>query len=257
MTAILSQIDHRPYPPPDGPWVAGQHWDDLLFAHWPLPVEKLHYLVPAPLEIDTFDGEAWISAVPFAMANVRARHMPPFPGFSRFPELNLRTYVTLNDGPGVFFFSLDCSNRLMVAAARRLFSLPYYQATMGISIENGRYEFRSIRTHAGAPSALFRASYEPCGQTAAAEPDTLNYWLTERYRLYARRPDGVIMVTEVHHPAWQLQSVQAVIKVNTLNSGLGFNFPDDPPLLHFSKHQPVIAWRPEVVLSAPYAGRSN
>src|ERR1700674_1035433 len=115
---ILRNVVHRPWPLPAGQAVMTQSWPDLLFAHWPVDAEKLRALIPERLEIDTFDGRAWLAVVPFRMTNVRLRGTPAVPWLSAFPELNMRTYVTYDGEPGVWFFSLDAGNSLAVAIAR-------------------------------------------------------------------------------------------------------------------------------------------
>ena len=103
------RTDHRPWPLPRGPWLMAQTWHDLVFAHWPLPPERIRPLVPPSMPLDTFDGRAWVGVVPFWMSGVRPRAVPGLPWVSAFPELNARTYVTLDGKPGVFFFSLDAA----------------------------------------------------------------------------------------------------------------------------------------------------
>jgi uncharacterized protein YqjF (DUF2071 family) len=96
---------------PRGPWIMAQTWHDLLFAHWPVPFEVLRPLVPSQLPLDVFEGQCWVGVVPFWMSGVRGRGLPAIPGLSRFPELNVRTYVSYRDKPGVYFFSLDAANQ--------------------------------------------------------------------------------------------------------------------------------------------------
>src|SRR5579871_2480588 len=93
-------------------------WHDLLFMHWPVPVDQLRPLIPPALAIETFDGMAWLGLVPFRMSGVRPRFVPALPWLSAFPELNVRTYVTSAGKPGVWFFSLDAANPLAVHGAR-------------------------------------------------------------------------------------------------------------------------------------------
>ncbi len=164
-----------------------QRWCDLLFAHWPVPAAALRSRIPEELEIDTFDGTAWIAVVPFRMEAIRPRWLPAVPWLSRFPELNLRTYVQLDDRPGVFFFSLDASNPVAVAAARSLFLLPYFRARMTCEREGDAITYRSRRTHSGAPGADLDARYGPAGDVFHAAPGTLEHFLTERYCLYTER----------------------------------------------------------------------
>src|SRR6266849_3667248 len=124
---LLSR-ENRPWPVPDRPWVMKQVWHDLLFAHWPVEAAALRSLIPPALELETFDGAAWLGIIPFRMTGVTPRWVPPLPWFSAFLELNVRTYVSDGTKPGVWFFSLDAANSFAVAAGRRLFSLPYYRA---------------------------------------------------------------------------------------------------------------------------------
>ncbi|MGH9174548.1 MAG: YqjF family protein, partial [Vicinamibacterales bacterium] len=198
----MRQRCERPWPVPDGPWVMTQRWHDLLFMHWPLAPQVLRPLVPAALPLDTYDGRAWIGIVPFWMSNVRPRLVPPIPGLSRFPELNVRTYVSLDGKPGVYFFSLDAANRLAVAAAR-LIRLPYFHARMSSERRGESIEYASHRIERGAPRASFRARYRPTGDALRdIGHGTLPSWLTARYCLYTVGPDGRPYRLEIDHRPW-------------------------------------------------------
>jgi uncharacterized protein YqjF (DUF2071 family) len=116
-----------------------QNWDKLLFMHWEFPIEALRKVIPEPLAIDTFDGKAWVAITPLTIWDARPTYTPPLPFVSRLHELNVRTYVYLEGIPGVWFFSLDANNSVAVTAARTLFSLPYYNAS--ISLESSALEF--------------------------------------------------------------------------------------------------------------------
>src|SRR5580693_1769927 len=164
MNAILQETAHRPWPLPAGLWVMAQSWHDLLFAHWPVDARKLRALVPESLEIDQFEGQAWLAVVPFRMTGVRLRGTPAMPWLSSFPELNVRTYVTLGGKPGVWFFSLDAGNPLAVAIARSWFHLPYFRAQMFCEERDGWIYYRSERTHRDVPSGLLEARYRPVGE---------------------------------------------------------------------------------------------
>src|SRR4051812_28557126 len=107
LRAIARRTAHRPWPLPDRPWVMSQRWNNLLFAHWAVPLAEVRRVVPAVLPLDTHSGTAWISMTPFYLSDLRPRGLFPFPLASQFPELNLRTYVTIGGKPGVYFFSLD------------------------------------------------------------------------------------------------------------------------------------------------------
>jgi uncharacterized protein YqjF (DUF2071 family) len=240
--AILKETAHRPWPMPDGPWVMSQTWNDLLFAHWPVAQDRLRALVPATFELDLFEGQAWLGVVPFHMTNVAPRFVPSLPWISAFPELNVRTYVRVGDKPGVFFFSLDAGNAMAVGAARTLLNLPYYSAEMKVTVD-GRVDYTSRRT--ATPAAEFRGSYQAHGNPSTPAPGSLEYFLTERYCLYAVDHQFRAYRLDIHHPVWPLETADAEITLNTMADAAGITLPSMAPLLHFAKRQDMVCWAPE------------
>jgi uncharacterized protein YqjF (DUF2071 family) len=245
MSASVGTLAHRPWPLPAGPWVMAQSWHDLLFAHWPVDTAELRPLLPPRLQIDTFRAQAWLGIVPFHMSGVRLRGTPAVPGLSAFPELNVRTYVTEGEKPGVWFFSLDAGNALAVAVARAWFHLPYFLARMACMEESGWIHYRSERSHRGVPSALLVGRYRPVGQIFSAQPGTLEHFLTERYCLYASDNSGQIIRGEIHHSPWPLQVAEAAFTWNSMAEAAGVSLPVSKPLLHFVKRQDVVVWQPK------------
>lgn len=234
----LRYVDHRPWPLPSGPWIMEQTWNDLLFAHWPVPPDALRPLVASVLPLDTFDGQCWVAVTPFHMTGVRPRLVPPVPGLSAFPELNVRTYVTVGGKPGVYFFSLDAASRVAVWAARSTYHLPYFFASMEVNEVEDQVHYRSSRV---GTKAELRAQYRPVKPVQLRSPGTLEYWLTERYCLYTVVHD-LIFRAEIHHEQWPLQEAEADITENTMASAAGIPLPEKAPLLHFSKKLQVLIW---------------
>jgi uncharacterized protein YqjF (DUF2071 family) len=241
--AMLARIAHRPWPMPASPWVMTQTWHDLLFAHWRFDPERLRSLVPRQLELDLFDGVAWVGIVPFRMTNVGPRGLPRLPWISAFPELNVRTYVRIDDRPGVYFFSLDAGNSLAVRTARALLNLPYHLASMRVADRDGAIEYDSRR--GGGGEAELSARYRPTGAPFTASPGSLEYFLTERYCLYHLDRGGAPYRLEIHHGPWELQPAEGRFLRNTMAEANGFVLPSIPPLLHFSRRQDAVAWPPK------------
>jgi uncharacterized protein len=239
----LKGTAHRPWPMPAGPWVMTQTWTELLFAHWPVDAARVRALVPAPFELDLFEGQAWVAVVPFRMSNVGPRLVPALPWISAFPELNVRTYVRVGDKPGVFFFSLDAGNPVAAGAARTLLNLPYYSAHMRVDAGTRRVDYASRRL--SLPAAEFRASYRAHGVARPPEAGTLEHFLTERYCLYAVDRRARPYRLEIHHGPWTLETADADIVVNTMAESAGIRLPPAAPLLHFSRRQDVVCWAPE------------
>jgi uncharacterized protein YqjF (DUF2071 family) len=219
-----------------------QVWHDLLFAHWAFDPALVRPLVPSLLPLDTFEGRAWIGVVPFRVSGLRPRAVPPLPFVSSFPELNVRTYVSLDGKPGVYFFSLDAGSRLAVEAARVLYRLPYAKARMSVARHGESVDYASARTDRRFPPAQLRAHYRPVGPVSFARPGSVDHWLTARYCLYTLDGSGAPRRCEIDHPPWPLQPATAELAENTTLRPLGLALPDGAPLLHFSRRLDVHVW---------------
>jgi uncharacterized protein len=213
----------------------GQTWDDLLFSHYRVKAADLRGLVSDQVEVEEHSGSAWLGVTPFAVVGLRPRGLPAFPFVSSFLELNVRTYVSREGKPGIWFFSLDASSRLAVEAARRFYRLPYFQASISLTRQGETCSYECSR-HSGK---VFSGSYRPAGDAFEAENGTLEHFLTERYCLYTE-DRGSLYRAEIHHRPWQLQPAEAQIDLNTMPpSALQL---DDEPLLHYSARQDVVIW---------------
>lgn len=244
---MLADSAHRPWDVPRRRWALAMQWHDLLFMHWPVPIAALRDRLPRSLELDTFDGAAWLGVVPFRMAGVRPRYTPSLPRVSAFPELNVRTYVVAEGKPGVWFFSLDAADPLAVRVAREVFHLPYYDARISSLRDGDAVTYSSERTHRGAPGAQLQAWYRPSGPVYRSRPGTIDHWLTERYCLYAANRRGRVWRGEIHHAPWPLQPAEAALRVNTMARQIGLELPAPAPLLHFARRLDVVAWLLEPV----------
>jgi len=225
-----------------------QTWRHLLFLHYPVCPELLADRLPDGLEPDLFDGQAWLSVVPFQLEY----RLPCLPLTIPFNELNLRTYVRPQPGytheaPGVHFFCLDANDRLSVEAARSLYGLNYLQATSRVtgSAERG-WQFTSVRTDRRGANAAFQADYRP--RAEALTPTPLDTWLVERYRLYTADGHGGLQTARIQHPPWPLYQVDVTLYHNSLFEAHGFLPPFEPPRVAYADVMQVNAYLPEPVL---------
>ena len=220
-----------------------QTWHDLLFAHWPVETAILRKLVPQALALDTFNGQAWIAVTPFHMSGIHLRGLPALPGLSGFPELNVRTYVTFGDKPGVYFFSLDAANAVAVWGARTFYHLPYFASNMSVETREQWVRYLCRRKQS---SAEFHGRYRPIGAVQLRQDGSLEAWLTERYCLYSVA-GGHVYRAEIHHEPWPLQDAEAEIEINTMAAPAGIALAGRPSLLHFARKLEVLVWRPHRV----------
>ncbi|MFB5190202.1 YqjF family protein [Alicyclobacillus fastidiosus] len=233
---------HRQYPIPERPWVMHQTWERVLFAHWPVPVRLLQAKLPPAIELDTFDGQAWLSLVLLFVKDLHARWMPPIPGASAFAQANVRTYVVKAGRPGVWFFQLYASNPLAVALARRFFHLPYERAAIKTEHRADATQFALSRAHQEQPVQALTCNYQPNPPVFEATRGSVDAWLTDRYCVYTSYADRLYRA-DIHHTPWGLQRANAQWTNNTL-------FPRcealtaTPSILHFAACKRVHVWAP-------------
>jgi uncharacterized protein YqjF (DUF2071 family) len=255
----------------------GMGWRNLAFLNYPIAPEAVAERLPNQLAVDTYDGDAWLSIVPFTNVDVRPRGLPAALGFD-LPELNLRTYVERPDttggestegAPGVYFFSLDADGDLGVAGARLFHHLPYFRADITLESDGeGGVHFRSDRTHPGARPATVDVTYRPTAEPTAsatdeaaavdslagddgsvdASPGSLAAFLTERYRYYTETPAGDLRAADVHHPRWPLAPADVTVHENQLFEANGFPTPERDGPHYYSSGVDVTAtgsYRPD------------
>ncbi|MDB6134912.1 MAG: uncharacterized protein JWM59_3155 [Verrucomicrobiales bacterium] len=239
MHPSLLETDHRPWPLPAAPWRWRQSWLDLAFIHYRVPAALLKPRLPAKVELQEFDGSAWLGVVPFRMSGVSPRLLPDIPFLHTFPELNLRTYVECGGKPGVWFFSLDTSSWPFVLGGKHVYGLPYYHASTQHGWKDGRCHFSSIRRHG---KAGFEAAYRPVGEIFHSRPGTFEHWATERYCLYSHSPKRGLERVQVHHPPWPLQQVEMTLKTCALPAAAGLPLPGEDPVCHFSPGVSTVSW---------------
>lgn len=226
----MSTMDRlSPSARPPGRPVGFQRWRSLLFLHWEVPVALLTALLPRRLTVDTFEGRAYVGLVPFTMRDVRPWWSPSVPGISNFHELNLRTYVHLDgEQPGVWFFSLDAASSLAVVLARSNWSLPYYRASIDLTVDEGEVRYTSRRLWPGPKPADLALHYQLGESVGLAAAGTLEHFLVERYVLYAITPFG-LAAGRVHHRPYPLRRARVLSLRECIVSAGGLPAPRAAP----------------------------
>lgn len=216
---------------PEGSPIMHQNWGKLLFLHFSVPVSVLRPLIPRALEMDTYEGGAWVSITPFTMWGIRPVMLPAVPGLSDSHELNVRTYVHSGGVPGVWFFSLDASNAVAVLAARLGFHLPYYRADMHMEEAADTFSFVSRRTGGEGARADFHARWTRGQALPAPGPASLEFFLVERYCLYAAREEKLYRA-RIHHAPWSLRAATVETLTSTMGEANGIELPEKRALVH-------------------------
>jgi hypothetical protein len=255
MQEFLVRTSHRPRPLPIGRWAITQRWNDLLFAHWPVPASSLAPLLPEGLQVDTFQGSAWLGVVPFWMDRIKMRGAPPIPGVNSYPELNLRTFVRdqRSRTPGMYCLSLDSNSLVATGVGRFILHLPYHLAEMRLEQRKDREFTMYSRRRFADPPVLFQARYRGLGPTrklAESHPGSLEHFLMERYCLFSRNRAGKLLRANLHHISWPLEEAEAQIERNDLAAAVGIQLPQQEPVLHYMRRLAVYIWPAELVRPA-------
>ncbi len=241
MTSVETIDRVAPTLEPDAPVVMHQNWHHLLFLHWEIPPEDLQRLIAPELTIDTFDGKAYVGLVPFTMSGVRPVMAPPLPWISNFHEINVRTYVHLRGrDPGVWFFSLDASSSIAVAAARAVYKLPYFHSTIDFLASREPVPTIDFVSHRNDPTGTTPANahirYKPMeGIVTHATPGTIEHFLIERYILYATDSDHHLHYARVHHQPYPIQRAEVLDLDETLIWAAGIRRSGTHPLRHYAR----------------------
>jgi uncharacterized protein len=241
----LIESEQRAHPGRHGHWLMFEAWEDLLLASWPIDPAVLRPIIPPTLEVDTFDGTAWVSIVPFRAADMRLfSRMGAIPGQVQFPELNFRTYVKHAGTAGVYFLSLDCPGAVASFIGSKWFGLPFKEASMTVERRGGTVHVRSQRITHGGPPVEFAASYSPRGTAAATVPGALDDFLTNRLSLFVMDRHGHLHRGDIWHEPWLLQPVDVTIDVNTIPSPLGITLPGVPLHAAFAARTDSLVYLP-------------
>ena len=231
---------------PEGSPVMYQSWGDLLFLHWQVPAETLRRHLPARLAVDTYEGRAYVGVTPFTLWGVRPVFVPPVPFLSEFHEINVRTYVHLDGVPGVWFFSLDANSAAAVAGARAFYRLPYFSAEIAREHEGDVTTYASRREGSAGRPAEFEGSWATGAEQPEAEPGTLDFFLVERYCLYAAEGEKLYRA-RIHHRPWPLRDVRLRSQRSTMVEAAGLGKPAGEPLVHHGGPVEVEVWPLEEV----------
>lgn len=218
------------------PWLFRQTWSDLLFMHLPVDSKELIHFIPKGLELDTYEGQAWITIIPFKVTNMQLGKVPLPSCIHSFLEINVRTYVKRNHLSGVYFFSLDASNLVVVLGAR-IVTLPYYKAQMSLKKKKGINEFDSKRKW--GDYTVFKAKYKPLYSSFLPQEDSLNYWLLERYYLWTYHNKCLYQGTIQHKP-WKIQDVDVLLDKQSMLSEFQENMINGSALYSYAAFKNVL-----------------
>ena len=238
--ALQAEREHSAIPTPTGHWIMGQRWEDLLFLSWPVSVEAMRAVVPPGVDVDTFDGSAWISAVPFWMEGAHFRGLPPIPYLASFPEVNIRTYVRSGEHRAVWFLSLDTQSHINVFLARHAFHLPYVYADVRMQ-RGDEVRFRSERD---GRTAAFEVTYRGTGEASIPTDGTLEQFLTERYSMVCASHEGALFRGDIAHDPWRLQQAEWTASRKDLLATVGLGLEAREPVAFYAAATQVALWAP-------------
>lgn len=231
MEQILKSVSHRPFEIPEGRWQYYQEWNDVIFMHWLVPYEILHPLVPNLITLDSFNNQYWVSLVAFTMQKIRPRYLPSFKPITDFHEINLRTYVKMDNKAGVYFLNIEAEKLLSAFIARQLSDLPYEKSL----IKREKQKYNSINHLKN-----YHLKTEFTIKDTLTNKSELELWLTERYCLYLDSHNQIYRY-DIHHEEWVVKNIE--LKNLDLSYTIqNLSLSNTPDLSYYSDGVKVIAW---------------
>jgi uncharacterized protein len=210
--------------------------------HWRIPAAMLRPLIPIGIDIDTYEDDAWIAITPFTLWGARPKFLPALPWLSSFHEMNVRMYVHRDGVPGVWFFSLDANRLIPVAGARAVYRLPYVSAKIDFKFDDSECDYTLERDASGR----FHAAWTIGRELPKAQPGSLEYFLTERYCLYAESA-GKLFRARIHHEPWPLRQADLRSWNTDIFAADGLQTPTGEPMVHVGGPVHVAVWPLESV----------
>lgn len=226
----------------DDDWLMIVRESHLLFVSWPLPVEQVRPLVAPSLDLDLYDGQAWITVEMLETSMIRFRHLPPPPIPLNGYEMNVRTYVRCQGERGIHFLSMDCPGFLGTALARWMFQLPLHEADVTVSLEGDNYHAESLRIADSPSPPRFAYSGRLAGPPVRLAPGSVDAFLLNQTLLFTTDAEGGVSRARVDHRRHVIQPIQGVIEINTLVSALGLAVAEDAPSVLYCPGDDSLAW---------------
>ncbi len=235
---ILNHTGHRQSSIPEGPWKYYQEWHDTFLIHWTINPMVLQAFIPSALNVDTFNGQAWVSLVAFSVKKMRLRNLPAFPLISNFHQINLRTYVTHNGIPGIYFITIEASKFLSIILARNFTGQPYTRTFIKKKQKSGFTGRNKLQNH--------ELRFQYLIKERIYEKNEIDLWLTERYTSF-HIADNKIVRTDIHHKEWPLHRV--IIKLMNVNYPVLRLLPDilNANLVHYSPLLKTVTWKGKAI----------
>jgi len=187
-------------------------WKKLIMANYPVDPAALKPFLPARTELDTWEGDAYVSLVGFQFREVRVRGWS-IPFHTRFPEVNLRFYIRFKEGNswkrGVVFIREIVPLPAVTFIANTLFRERYMSLPMAYQ-ENLDGQSQTLRS---AYRWKYKGRWNQLSVLAdnTARPlitGSQEEFITEHFWGYAHAGTNQTNEYQVAHPRWDLYPVR-------------------------------------------------
>jgi uncharacterized protein YqjF (DUF2071 family) len=195
-------------------------WRYLLMLNYEIDPQVLLPLVPAGVELETWQGKTLVSMVGFLFLKTKVLGLP-IPMHRNFEEVNLRFYVRRKVGEewrrGVVFVKEIVPKPWIARIARWIYGENYIALSMDhiveISPPDSRPELVEFswrqRKHWWHPRRrLHRLGGLAVGDLKAIESGSEAEFITEHYWGYTRLDDHRTGEYEVMHPRWRVWAIE-------------------------------------------------
>jgi uncharacterized protein YqjF (DUF2071 family) len=182
-------------------------WINLAMLTYRLDPKILQPFVPPGCVLDTKDDAAFASLVAFDFTTTRVLGVP-WPGFSDFPEINLRFYVRHGDDRGVCFIREFVPKQTVARLARWIYNEPYKTAAMTSHVKTTNDSISVChKLEVGGRKNIVQMTADR--QTICPVPLSSESFFKDQQWGFGTSRSGKLIRYRVVHPLWKIHPVQS------------------------------------------------
>ncbi len=193
---------------PDRRAFLSARWERLCLVTYGVDPARLEPLLHPELELDTRDGQAFVSLVAFDFLDTRVLGIP-WPGYRNFPEVNLRFYVRHGEQRGVVFIREFVPKHLIAWLARGLYNEPYRAVPMR-STWRETDEGAEIGHELTVGGSRHTLKMRVGKQTSTPPEDSEAHFFKEHSWGFGQSRGGKLLRYQVWHPIWETRPIESL-----------------------------------------------
>jgi uncharacterized protein YqjF (DUF2071 family) len=185
------------------------NWEHIIMANYKIDPEILMPFLPKGVELDLFEGNAYVSLVGFMFKNTKLFNIP-IPKLGTFEEINLRFYVVRKEGDqikrGVVFINETIPYPIVAWMANKLYKEHYTVVPTRHQIDE-IHDTKKVNFEWLLNKKWNSITVEAKQETTRMQPDSLEQFIYEHYYGYTKFNEKKTLEYKLQHPSWNTHQI--------------------------------------------------